>query len=93
MQKLSPTMRKVLYRAHSQGVADGEVHQRTIRALFERRLIEKRVSSRGRELWRATADGRRAAMYEPPCFLAARSQYGYTEDISRAMFGEPEVIR
>jgi hypothetical protein len=91
--RLSDTARRVLYRAYSQGVADGEASGRTITALHRRGLIEKRTSSKGRDLWRATAAGRDAALRQPPCFLAARSQYGYTEDPARAMFAEPEVIR
>lgn len=95
---LSPTMGRALVRCHTMTivVANGftayGIQTTTGNALARHSLIEHGQDKRARIVWKPTERGVTIITSDPPMLLAARSEHGYTSDLSKSMTGEPEAV-
>lgn len=95
---LSPTMSRALVRCHTMTivVANGfkayGIQTTTGNALARHSLIEHGQDKRARIVWKPTGRGVSIITADPPMLLAARSEHGYTSDLSKSMVGEPEAV-
>jgi hypothetical protein len=92
---LSESQQHAMLRAFWDGIPVDDprsvrVERRTANALEAHGLLVRRTTKKHKEHWRPTERGRELVTAHEPRLLGARS--GYTSDLAKAMFAEPEAV-